>query len=212
MTQFHAEDGSIERVTAVEAGPCVIVEKRTLEKNGYTALQLGFEEIPDRLVKMPRRGQFNKAGVEAKRFLLEIRVTPEIAAEHKIGDELTVDKVFHPGDVVDVVGTSKGRGFTGVIKRYHFAGSVEGHGSHEYFRHGGSVGQNMTPGHTFRGLRMPGHHGNRRITTQNLRVVKIDAEANVLFIRGALPGGRKGVVLVRGSIKKRRGEAPAEAS
>lgn len=212
MTQYHDEDGTINRVTAVEAGPCVIVNKRTKERDGYTALQLGFEEIPDRLVKLPIRGQYDKQGIEPKRFLKELRVTEEVASQFKIGEELTVDKVFKPGDIVNVTGTSKGRGFQGVFKRYHMAGSVSTHGSHEYFRHGGAIGQNMTPGHVYKGVKMPGQLGNKKVTTENMRIVGVEAEANVIFIRGSVPGGRKALVVVRGSNKKQRKDDSAEAS
>lgn len=202
MTQLHTEDGSIARVTAVEAGPCVVVAKRTRERDGYTALQLGFGEVPERLVKLPVRGQYRKAGVEPKRWRLEFRVPEDIAAQYNVGDEITVDKVFKPGDYVDVVGRSKGRGFQGVIRRHHFGGSVDTHGSHEYKRHGGSIGQNMTPGHTFKGVRMPGQHGNRRVTTQNIRVVSIDAASHIILLNGAVPGGRKALVSLRSALKK----------
>jgi large subunit ribosomal protein L3 len=206
MTQFFDEDGTINRVTAVEAGPCVVVSKRTPERDGYTALQIGFEDIPDRLVTMPVRGQYTKAGSEPKRIMREIRVSDEVAAQYKVGDQLTVDQVFKVGDRVDVVGTSKGRGFSGVVRRYHFAGSVSTHGSHEYFRHGGSIGQNMTPGRVFKGVKMPGQHGNKRITTQNMRIVGVDVDANVILIRGSVPGAKKSFVMVRGAVKKRRSE------
>lgn len=209
MTQYHSENGTINRVTAVEAGPCVVVAKRTLKQNGYSALQLGFGEYAERLVKLPLRGQFKKADVEPKRVLKEFRVPEDIAAQYEVGDELTVDKVFKAGDFVDVTGVSKGRGYTGVMKRYHFAGSVATHGSHEYFRHGGAIGQNMTPGRVFKGVKMAGQHGNRRITTQNLRVVDVDQEENVIFIKGSVPGGRRAVVTVRGANKKKA--APSES-
>lgn len=203
MTQFHGEDGSINRVTAVEAGPCVVVAKRTRERDGYVALQLGFGEFPDRLIKKPLRGQFKKADVEPKRVLKEFRVTADIADKYNVGDTLGAADVFNPGDFVDVAGTSKGRGFSGVMRRHHFKGAVATHGAHEYFRHGGSVGQNMTPGRVFKGLRMPGQHGNSAVTTQNLKVVAVDTEENVVFIDGAVPGGKRGIVTVRGALKKK---------
>lgn len=206
MTQFFDEDGTINRATAVEAGPCVVVGKRTPERDGYTALQLGFEEIPDRLVDMPTRGQYNRAGLEPNRVMRELRVTDEVASQYKIGDELTVDHVFKVGDVVDVTGTSKGRGFSGVVRRYHFAGAVATHGSHEYFRHGGAIGQNMTPGRVFKGVKMAGQHGNRRVTTQNLKIVDVKADSNIILIKGSVPGGRQALVMVRGSVKKRRSQ------
>ena len=207
MTQYHDDNGTVHRVTAVEAGPCVVVAKRTLAKDGYTALQLGFGEIPERLVNLPTRGQFNKAGLESRRVLKELRVTEEEAAKHEVGDELTAEAVFNVGDVVDVTGTSKGHGFSGVMKKYHFAGAVSTHGSHEYKRHGGAIGQNMTPGRVFKGAKMAGQHGNRRVTQPNLKVVRIIPEENVVLLSGAIPGGKNGFVVVRGA-RKRKG-APA---
>ncbi len=202
MTQYHGEDGAINRVTAIEAGPCVVVAKRTHERDGYIALQLGFGEYPDRLIKKPTRGQFTKANVAPKRVLKEFRVAADVADQYEIGDELTVDKVFTAGDIVDVTGTSKGHGFTGVMKKFNFKGSVSTHGSHETFRHGGAIGQNMTPGRVFKGHKMPGQHGNCRVTTLNLRVVAVDAEENIVLIRGGVPGGKRSVLTVRGAVKK----------
>lgn len=207
MTQFHSEDGTLNRVTAVEAGPCVVVSKRTLERDGYSALQLGFGEYPERLISMPLRGQFKKADVEAQRVLREFRVHEDVAAQYEVGDEITVDKIFKEGDIVDVTGVSKGRGYSGVMRRHHFAGAVASHGSHEYFRHGGAIGQNMTPGRVFKGVKMAGQHGNKRITTQNMRVVRVDSEANVVFIRGSVPGSKRSFVTVRGAVKKKGAQA-----
>ena len=203
MTQFHDDNGVCHRVTAVEAGPCVVVAKRTTDRDGYTALQLGFGDIPERLVKLPIRGQFNKAGLEPRRFVKELRVPADVAAEYEVGDELTADKVFNEGDPVDVVGTSKGRGYTGVMKRHHFAGSVSTHGSHETKRHGGAIGQNMTPGRVFKGLKMAGQHGNKRVTQPNLKVVRVIPEENVILLSGSIPGSKNGVVVVRGARKTR---------
>jgi large subunit ribosomal protein L3 len=203
MTQIHDENGMIHRVTAVEAGPCVIVSKRTVDKDGYTALQLGFGEIPERLVKLPVRGQFNRAGLEPRRLLKELRVTEEVASKYNVGDELTAEEVFKDGDLVDVVGTSKGRGFSGVMRRHHFAGAVATHGSHEYKRHGGAIGQNMTPGRVFKGVKMAGQHGDRRVTQPNLHVVRVVPEKNVVLLSGAIPGARNGFVVVRGARKRK---------
>lgn len=203
MTQYHGEDGTVNRVTAVEAGPCVVVAKRMIEKDGYSALQLGFGEYPERLIKLPVRGQFRKADVEPKRVLREFRCTEEIANQYDVGDEVTVDALFEAGDFVDVTGTSKGHGFSGVMKKFHFAGAVSSHGSHEYFRHGGAIGQNMTPGRVFKGVKMAGQHGNRRVTTQNVKVVGVDKEANVIFLNGSVPGSRRAVVMLNKAIKKK---------
>jgi len=208
MTQIHDDDGVCHRVTAVEAGPCVVVAKRTTDRDGYTALQLGFGDIPERLVKLPVRGQFNKSGLEARRFVKELRVREDVAAQYEVGDELTAEKVFNVGDPIDVVGTSKGRGFTGVMKRYHHKGSVTTHGSHETKRHGGSIGQNMTPGRVFKGMKMAGQHGNKRITQTNLKVVRVIPEENVILVSGSIPGSKNAVVVVRGARKAKGAQTP----
>lgn len=216
-TQIFDANGNVARVTVVEAGPCVVVRKRTAERDGYVALQLAFGEKRAKLVDKPTTGYFEKNNVAARtvknakgrdvqvypRTLKEIRLSPEDAARFEEGQTITVADLFKEGQFVDVTGTSKGRGFAGVIKRHHFAGMVSSHGTHEYFRHGGSIGTNMTPGRTLPGLKMPGHLGNKRVTVQNVKVVKVIPEENLVLLDGSAPGGDNGIVTVRGAVKRR---------
>ena len=202
MTQVFNPGGTRIGVTAVEVGPCVVVQKRTIEKDGYTALQLGFADKPDRLVKSPERGTFAKAGVAPKRHLREFRVSPEVAAQFEVGQELGAG-LLSIGDRVDVVGTSLGKGFTGVMKNYGFSGAKSTHGVHEAFRHGGSLGQGMTPGRVMKGKKMAGHAGNKRITVQNVEVVRVFADDNIVFLKGPVPGSRNGLVTISPAVKQR---------
>lgn len=215
-TQVFDANGNVARVTVIEAGPCLVVRKRTVEKDGYVALQVAFGEKPARLTDKPTRGYFEKSGVAARtvkgkkgkdvevfpRTLKELRLPADVAARFEVGQTITVADVFKEGQFVDVTGTSKGRGFAGVIKRHHFAGFVSTHGTHEYFRHGGSIGTNMTPGRTLPGVRMPGHLGAKRSTVQNIKVVKVLADENLVLIEGSAPGGDNGIVTVRGAVKR----------
>jgi large subunit ribosomal protein L3 len=217
-TQIFDSNGNVARVTVVEAGPCVVVRKRTMEKDGYVALQIAFGEKRASLVNKPMTGYFSKNGIQPRsrtdakgkerltfpRTIKELRLSAEDAARFEVGATISVGDVFKEGQLVDVTGTSKGRGFAGVIKRHHFAGMVDSHGTHEYFRHGGSIGTNMTPGRTLPGLRMPGHLGATRSTMQNLRVVKVLPEQNLVLIEGSAPGANNGIVTVRGAVKARR--------
>jgi large subunit ribosomal protein L3 len=218
-TQIFDTNGNVARVTVVEAGPCVVVRKRTVENDGYVALQLAFGEKRAALVNKPMTGYFAKNGVAPKaitntkgkeaqvlpRTLQELRLSPEDAARFEVGQTISVADVFKEGQLVDVTGKSKGRGFAGVFKRYHFAGFVSTHGTHEYFRHGGSIGTNMTPGRTMPGKKMPGHLGNSRATVQNVRVVKVLPEQNLVLLEGSAPGSDNSLVTVRGAVKARRG-------
>jgi large subunit ribosomal protein L3 len=199
MTQIFAENGDAVSVTVLEAGPNAIVQKKTVESDGYTALQLGFGER--RPIRTPKsaRGHFEKAKLAPKRFLAESRVTPEEAAAYEVGGEVTVG-IFQQGQRVDVIGTSKGRGTAGVVRRHHFPDRAEAHGAHERFRHGGSIGPGSYPGHVIKGLRMPGRMGNERVTTLNLEVVKVDADKGLLYVRGAVPGHRDALVRVRHTV------------
>jgi large subunit ribosomal protein L3 len=198
MTQLFLEDGSVIPATLVEAGPCKVIQKKTKEKEGYDALQLGFLGKKERLVNKPLAGHFKKAGVGSFQFLREFRM--ESVEGVDLGSEITLS-LFKPGDVVDVVGLSKGKGFAGVIKRHGFHGSPGSHGTHEYFRHGGSVGSATYPHHTFKGLRMPGQHGNRKITIQNIEVVDVKEDQNLLLLKGGIPGSPTGWVLIRNATK-----------
>lgn len=202
-TQIFLDDGEVRRVTAIKAGPCVVVGKRTPEKDGYSALQLGFGDRRAKLVTKPEEGVFKKAGVEAPRKVLEFRIEAELLERFEVGQKLGPADIFQEGQFVDVSGVSKGRGFTGVMKRHNFAGAgTVGHGTHEAKRHGGSIGMNMTPGRVHRGTKMPGQHGNKKATVLNLRVVRVLAEENIVLVDGGVPGARNAFVTVKGAIKK----------
>lgn len=209
MTRIFDENGYTVPVTIIQAGPCKVIEKRTLEKNGYVALQLGYIEKPERLSSKPILGQFKKINVNPFRIVKEIRVSSEIADKFNIGDDIKAD-IYKTGDWVDVIGRSKGRGFAGVIKRHGFGGSKDSHGAHEYFRHGGSIGQNMTPGHSFKGIKMPGHYGNEQITAQNLKVIKVIPDENIILVKGAIPGFNNSIVTIRWSSKKKTPKFPRD--
>jgi len=194
MTQIFADDGRAHPVTVIQAGPCLVVQRKTAEKDGYEAIQLGLvEERPARHVTKPQAGHFEKAGVAPVRRLAEFDV--DAADESKAGDQVKVD-VFSVDEFVDVVGTSKGKGFQGVIKRHGFSGGKATHGS-MFHRAPGSIGQASDPSRVFPGTKLPGQTGNARITTKNLLVVKIDEEKNLLYLRGAVPGPKNGYVAVK---------------
>ena len=205
MTQVFLEDGSVIPVTVVEAGPCSVIQKKTKENDGYEALQLGFLPKSGKRVKKPLAGHFKKAGTGAFYTLKEFRV--EDFGGYEAGQEVKVT-LFKPGDIVDVTGLSKGKGFAGVVKRHGFHGSPGSHGTHEYFRHGGSVGPATFPHHAFRGLRMPGQYGNRKVTLQNIKVVDVKEDQNLLLLKGGIPGSPTGWVLIRSATKK-KGSAAA---
>ncbi len=208
MTQVYvAEDGRAVPVTVMEAGPCTVVRKRSAEKNRYSALQLGFEDVKAFRVNLPRRGQFKHLGEAPKRFLREFRVDEETLGRYEEGQKVTVE-LFEKGDRVDVTGTSKGRGFAGVVKRHGFAGFKATHGTHEYFRHAGGIGACAYPGKVWKGQKMAGHMGAERVTTQNLEVVEVRPEENLLLLKGAVPGSMNGLVMIRKAI---RGERWAKA-
>ena len=202
MTQLFEDDGTVIPVTVVLAGPNKVLQVKTGDtKDGYFALQLGFGAQKAQRLNGALKGHLKKSGTDAVRHIAEIRVTADLAAANEAGKELSPADVFAVGDKVDVTGTSKGRGFAGVMKRHHFSGFKRTHGVHEYFRHGGSIGTRLTPGMTLKGTRMGGRMGGERVTTQNLTVVKIDAEKQLLFIRGAVPGSKGGLVKVRKAVK-----------
>ena len=193
MTQVFADDGTATGVTVVQAGPCVVCQVRTTEKDGYDAVQLGFEDVREKVVRKPQRGHFAKAETGSKRFLREERLAKP--AEQSVGDLVTVE-AFSEGDVVDVVGTTKGRGFAGTIKRHGFRRGPETHGSMNV-RAPGAIGQSAYPSRVYKGMRMSGHMGAKRHTTKNLRIVRVDADRNLLFVAGAIPGPKQGFVQVR---------------
>jgi large subunit ribosomal protein L3 len=208
-THLFGEQGDEIQVTVVEVGPCFVVAKRTQANDGYSALCLAWGEKPARLVKRPVAGQYKKANLPPARVLRELRMPEDQTSKFEVGQKISVADVFKKGEMVDVTGTSKGRGMAGVIKRHRFNSFVAGHGTHEYFRHSGSIGQNMTPGRTYPGVRMAGHMGACRVTTIGMRVADIDAEQDLILIRGSVPGHRDGLVVVRKS--HRRAEARPQA-
>ncbi|MFI0405312.1 50S ribosomal protein L3 [Actinomadura sp. 3N508] len=198
MTQVFDDEGRIVPVTVVQAGPCVVTQLKSQEKDGYAAVQIGFGQIDPRKVNKPRGGHFEKAGVTPRRYLVELR--SDDTTGYELGQEITAD-VFEAGQKIDVTGTSKGKGTAGVMKRHGFKGLGASHGTQRKHRSPGSIGGCATPGRVFKGLRMAGRHGNARTTVQNLTVHAIDAEKNLLLIKGAVPGPNGGVVLVRDATK-----------
>lgn len=203
MTQIF-EDGKRIPVTVLELGPNTVVQKKTSEgKDGYGAIQIGYGDKEHRKVNKPLAGHYKRADVKPKWILREIRVPDDAKLnEFEVGQEVKAD-IFNAGDWVDVTGTSIGKGFQGVMKIHNMKGSKQAtHGTHEVFRHGGSIGMRSTPGRVQRGKRMPRRQGNERVTTQNLRIVKVDTENNIVLIRGAVPGAKNGFVLVRDAVKK----------
>lgn len=199
MTQLFTENGNVVPVTVVEAGPCTVVQKKTVDNDGYSAVQLGFEDIREKLVVKPIKGHYDKAQVAYKRVLKEFKLDNSDAMN--VGDVLKAD-VFAAGDVVDVTGISKGKGYQGTIKRHGFARQPMSHGTSGYHRHQGSMGANSTPSKVMKGKGMPGHMGSEQVTIQNLSVVKVDAENNLIAIKGAIPGPNGGLVVVKTAVKK----------
>lgn len=209
-TQIFEEDGNVRRVTVIEVGPCTVLGKRTQEKDGYSALILGFGERREKLVNKPEAGFFKKAGQKPARVVRELRLPPEEVAKHEVGAVLKPSDVFSVGQLVDVSGRTKGRGYTGVMRRWNFKGSATStHGTHEYQRHGGAIGTNMTPGRTLPNLKMAGHYGNEKVTIQNLRVCRVIDDSYLVLVEGAVPGHRNGIVTVRGAVKRGGGKKSA---
>ena len=198
MTQIFDENGKVVPVTVVEAGPCTVVQKKTVESDGYVAVQLGYGDISAKKVSKPAKGHFDKADVAPKRTLREFRLD-DISAMN-VGDILKAD-VFAVGDRIDVVGTSKGKGYAGAIKRWNQHRLRESHGTGPVARHAGSMGSCSTPSRVFKGKRLAGHLGAERVTIQNLNVVKVDAENNLIAIKGAIPGPKGSVVCISDSVK-----------
>ena len=197
MSQIFNEDGKVIPVTVVEAGPCPVVQKKTVEKDGYEAVQVAFGTISSKNVNKPVAGHYKKAGVEPKRILKELKF--ENCASFEIGSEIKAD-IFAAGDKVDVSGTSKGKGFSGTIKRHNFHIGPMAHGS-GYHRGVGSMGSCSSPSRVFKNKKMPGQYGNTKCTVQNLQIVKVDAERNILLVKGAIPGAKGGIVIVKQSCK-----------
>lgn len=207
MTQVFDEKGAVIPVTVIQAGPCRVTQVRTKEKDGYEAVQIGFEESSrlkkpqighqKDMVRTVENGKYPKQF--GLKFLREVRTAT--VAEHTVGDTISADTIFQNGDTVDVTGTSKGKGFAGVMKRHNFHGGPRTHGQSDRSRAPGSIGSGTTPGRVVKGLRMAGHMGQERVTTQNLKVVRVDAEKNLILIKGAVPGANGGLVTIRKAVK-----------
>lgn len=197
MTQVFGENGELIPVTVLQAGPNYVTQVKTVENDGYAAVQVGFGDIRESLVNKPRKGHFAKAGVANKRFLKEFKF--ENAADYQVGQEIKAD-IFSAGDRVDATAKSKGKGFQGAIKRHGLSRGPMAHGS-KYHRHAGSNGAATSPGRVFKGKKMPGQTGNVKVTVQNLEVVRVDAEKNLILVKGAVPGAKKSLVLLRESVK-----------
>ncbi len=198
MTQIFMEDGSVVPVTVIEAGPCPVTQKKTAETDGYEAVQLAFGEIREKLVKKPLAGHFKKAGVSVKRHLKEFRLD-DISALN-VGDVVAAD-TFASGDKVDITGTTKGHGYSGVVKRWNCHKLRMTHGVGPVHRQAGSMGANSTPSRIYKNKKMAGQYGNEQATVLNLEVVKVDAEKNLIAVKGAVPGARGGIVFIRDSVK-----------
>lgn len=197
MTQIFMEDGVLVPVTVLQAGPCTVTQVKTVENDGYSAVQIGFEAKKENRVNQPQKGHFAKAGVEAKKYLKEFRL--EDAENYEVGQEITAS-VFAAGDMIDVTGTSKGKGFQGSIKRHGMSRGPMAHGS-KYHRSSGSMGQASSPSKVFKGKKLPGHMGAEQVTVQNLEVVRVDAEQNLLLVKGAVPGPKKSIITVKDAVK-----------
>ena len=197
MTQVFTEDGRLIPVTVLEAGPCSVVQKKTMENDGYEAIQVGFVDQKEKLANKPKKGHFEKAGVSLKKYLKEFRF--EDAANYEIGAEIKAD-IFAAGDKVDVSGVSKGKGYASTIKRYNAQRGPMGHGSKSH-RVVGSMGSSATPSSVKKGKRMPGHMGAVNVTLQNVEIVRADAEKNVLLIKGAVPGPKGAILVIKESVK-----------
>lgn len=206
MTQLVAADGEVTPVTVVEV-KCVVVGKRTAEKNGYDALVIGMDELAPKHTSKPAAGQFKKAAVTPQRILREFRCDAAFAAKFELGAALNLDDIFQVGQFVDVRGVSRGRGFTGVMRRHNFAGAKASHGVHEYKRHGGAIGTNMTPGRVKAGIGMPGQHGNKNISVLNQKVARVIADKGLVLLAGGAPGASNGILEIRGAVKKRGGKS-----
>jgi large subunit ribosomal protein L3 len=202
MTQVFNDRGEVIPVTVIEAGPCYVAQIKTVERDGYTAVQLGFDETKPKRLTQPQLKHLQKSNLPAVRHLKELRLTAEELADLQEGQRLTVD-IFQAGELVDVIGTSKGKGFAGVVKRHGFRGGPKTHGQSDRHRAPGSIGACTTPGKVMKGMRMAGRMGGERVTVQGLEIVLVDAERNLLAVKGAVPGAKNGLVQVRQARKTR---------
>lgn len=201
MTQVFDEESQAIPVTVIKAGPCTVVQVKTVEKDGYQAVQLSFGEVPLRRVTKPSAGHFARSGAQPTRYLVEVRV--DDAAAYELGQEVTVGEVLTKGEKADVAGLSKGKGFAGTIKRHNFGGQGAGHGTHRVHRAPGSIGACSTPSRVFRGKRLPGRMGHEQVTILNLDVVEVDAENGLVMVRGAVPGPTGTMLVIRKAVKAR---------
>jgi large subunit ribosomal protein L3 len=200
MTQIFSERGEVIPVTVIEAGPCFVAQVKTVERDGYTAVQLGFEEAKPKRLTQPQLKHLQKSNLPPVRHLRELQVSADELANFEEGQKLTVD-IFEEGELVDVTGTSKGKGFAGVVKRHGFRGGPKTHGQSDRHRAPGSIGACTTPGRVFKGMRMAGRMGGERVTVHSLKVVMVDPERNLLAVRGAVPGAKNGLLLIRQARK-----------
>ncbi|MFW6139153.1 MAG: 50S ribosomal protein L3 [Spirochaetota bacterium] len=201
MTQIFDQEGSVVPVTVLKVGPCYVVDKKTEKRDGYNALVLGYGDVKEKKVRKPQKGLFQKAGIPPKKILKESKVSKQELDNFEIGQELSAE-MFKKGKFVDVSGKTKGRGFSGVMKRHGMSGAKKSHGTHEYFRHGGSIGSSASPSRVFKGKKMPGRYGWARVTVQNLEICDIKPEKNIVLVKGAIPGPNKGDVYVAPAVKK----------
>ena len=198
MTQIFSEEGLAIPVSVIEAGPCTVIQKKTIDNDGYNAIKVGFVNVEDKKLNKPEKGLFTKAKISSKKILREFRF--ENIEKYEVGQEINVSDMFQAGDKIDVSGTSKGKGFQGTIKRYGQSGGPETHGS-MYHRRVGSMGSNTSPARVFKGKKLPGHMGVDKITTQNLVIVRVDSERNLLLVKGAVPGPKGGLLVIKNTVK-----------
>ncbi len=203
MTQLFAETGDVIPVTVIQLGPNTVLQVKTEDgPDGYNAVQLGFEPKKEQKTTKALKGHFDRADSAPMSHMGEVRLSKDAVASYQAGQVVRVGDVFSEGGHVDVMGVSKGRGFTGVMKRHHFRGFLRTHGTHEFFRHGGSIGTTLTPGRVLKGKKMAGQVGNERVTVQNLWIARVDTERDLIFVRGGVPGATGGLVTVRQAVKK----------
>jgi large subunit ribosomal protein L3 len=200
MSQVFVEDGNLVPVTVIDITSLIVVGKRTPEKDKYSALTLGFGVAKEKRLTAAVKGSFKKAGASPRKLVKEFRMSAEEVAKHNVGDEIKAD-MFTKGQLVDVTGITKGRGYQGVMKRWSFRGFGQTHGTHEYRRHPGAIGQRKTPGRVYPNKKLPGHYGVEQVTTQNLQVIDVIADKNLILVKGGIPGHNNGVVIIRPSIK-----------
>jgi large subunit ribosomal protein L3 len=203
ITQVNDKDGNRIAVTVLETGPCLVVQKKTVERDGYAALKLGFGEKREKNTTKALRGIFAKLKAKPRRLLHEFRITSEELGKFEEGQEIKVDQIFTEGQIIDVKGRTKGHGYTGVVKRHHMKGNDAGHGAHEFFRHGGSIGTRTWPGYVNKNKRMAGHDGDERVTMQNLKIVALLPDKNCMLVSGAVPGANNGFVEVLPSATRK---------